>query len=799
MLPFRVSPFLRSILTRCPVAVSWAPMAPSKPPVVAAEAGPHNFIRDIVAADVEAKRYGGKVRTRFPPEPNGYLHIGHAKSIYLNFTTARDFGGLCHLRMDDTNPTTEDPEYVASIQNDVKWLGFDWGPNFFHASDYFERMYQDGVGLIKKGLAYVCSLSEEDMRAYRGTVTEPGKPSPDRDRPVAENLELFSKMRRGELPDGSYTLRAKIDMSASNMKMRDPPLYRIRHASHHRTGNDWPIYPMYDYAHCLSDAYEGITHSICTLEFENNRELYDWIINAVDTPHKPHQYEFARLRITHVVLSKRKLLQLVKQKRVAGWDDPRMPTIAGLRRRGVRPQALHALCEKVGVAKANSTVELELLEHCIREDLNAEAPRVLGVLDPLKVVIENYPAGKSEDLDASYWPQDVPKEGSRKVPFGKTLYIERDDFMEEPSKQFFRLAPGREVRLRYGYIIKCERVVKDAAGKVTELVCSYDPDTKGGNPKDGRKVKGTIHWVSAEHAVDAEVRIYDRLFAHDKPDEVEDFLSCLNPDSLKSVRAKLEPSLQTAKAGQHFQLERHGYFFVDPVDSKPGAPVLNKVVSLKDTWAKIAARDEEGDKPHKASEARASDAPKVAAKKAAPGEGLSAEQLADFAHFQKLGVPAAEADGVARLSARAFVEAALSGHKNARRVASFITNELVAAVGDGGLSGLRFGGKEIGRLVQLVDDGTLSTKLAKDVLAAMLAEGGDPDAVVAKKGYKQIHDAGAVLQVVEKVLGEQKDAVEKYRAGKTNVMGFLVGQVIRATGGQAKPDLVEQLVKQRLG
>ncbi len=555
------------------------------------EAG--NFIRDIVEADLAAGKHGGRVVTRFPPEPNGYLHIGHAKSIVLNFSLARDFGGVCHLRFDDTNPTTEDMEYVESIQRDIRWLGFDWGDKLFFASSYFERLYEDAVNLIRRGRAYVCSLSEEEVRAYRGTITQAGKNSPYRSRSVEENLDLFTRMRAGEFADGAHTLRAKIDMASPNMKMRDPPLYRIRRAHHFRTGDAWPIYPMYDYAHSLSDAYEGITHSICTLEFENNRELYDWCVAATEQPHVPHQYEFARLNLSYTVMSKRRLLTLVKGGDVAGWDDPRMPTLAGLRRRGVTPEAIRNLCERVGVAKANSTVEIAQLEYSIRDDLNTRAPRVMAVLHPLKVTVTNYPEGQSEELDAPLWPHDIPKEGSRKVPFCRELYIERDDFLEDPPKKYFRLAPGREVRLRYAYFLRCEEVVKNENGEVVELRCTYDPATKGGDAPDGRKVKGTIHWVSAPHAIDAQVRVYDRLFQNERPDQAEgDFRSYLNPHSLEVVQAKLESSLQHAEAGQHFQFERHGYFVADQLDSKPKAPVFNRTVALKDSWAKILKKGE---------------------------------------------------------------------------------------------------------------------------------------------------------------------------------------------------------------
>jgi glutaminyl-tRNA synthetase len=552
--------------------------------------GPSDFIRDIIAADRAAGKHGGRVVTRFPPEPNGYLHIGHAKSICLNFGIANENpGGVCHLRFDDTNPTTEDPEYVQAIQEDVRWLGFDWHGKMFFASDYFEQLHAFAVTLITKGKAYVDSLSAEQMREYRGTLTEPGRNSPYRTRSVQENLDLFKRMRAGEFPDGAHVLRAKIDMASPNINLRDPVLYRIRHAAHYRTGTKWCIYPSYDFAHPLSDAIEGITHSICTLEFEDHRPLYDWVVEESEAPHRPRQIEFARLNLSFTVMSKRKLLELVEKKLVAGWDDPRLPTIKGLRRRGYTPEAIRAFCEHIGVAKRDAVVDVQLLEHFIREDLNKRALRVMAVLKPLKVVIDNYPEGAIEELDAVNNPED-PSAGTRKVPFGRTLYVEQDDFREDPPKQFFRLAPGKEVRLRYAYIIKCVGVVKDPqTGQVTELHCTYDPETKSGASREQRKVKATIHWVSAAHALPAEVRLYNPLLVTDltkiPPDH--DWTLYLNPQSLVRLTGCLvEPSLRNAPAGSRFQFERQGYFCVDP-DSSSGGLVFNRTVSLKDTWARI--------------------------------------------------------------------------------------------------------------------------------------------------------------------------------------------------------------------
>ena len=555
-----------------------------------ASTGPSDFIRDIVAADRAAGKHDGRVVTRFPPEPNGYLHIGHAKSICLNFGLANENpGGVCHLRFDDTNPTTEDPDFVESIQDDVRWLGFDWHGKMFYASDYFERLYECAVTLIKKDKAYVDSLTAEQMRDYRGTLTEPGRNSPYRTRPVEESLDLFRRMREGEFPDGSHVLRAKIDMASPNINLRDPVLYRIRHAAHYRTGTTWCIYPAYDYAHPLSDAIEGITHSICTLEFEDHRPLYDWVVAESGMPHRPRQIEFARLNLTFAVMSKRKLLELVTKKLVAGWDDPRIPTIKGLRRRGYTPEAIRAFCEHIGVAKRDAIVEMQLLEFFIREDLNKRSPRVMAVLNPLKVVIENYPEGTVEDMEAVNNPED-PGAGTRRVPFSRVLYIEQDDFREDPPKQFFRLAPGREVRLRYAYIVKCTGVVKDPqTGAITELRCTYDPDTKSGSPQEQRKVKATIHWVSAAHAVPAEVRLYNPLLVTDpaKIPSDQDWTQSLNPLSLERLTGCLvEPSLRQAPAGTRYQFERTGYFCVDP-DSSSSSLVFNRTVSLKDAWAKI--------------------------------------------------------------------------------------------------------------------------------------------------------------------------------------------------------------------
>jgi len=545
-----------------------------------------DFIRTIISDDLEAGKNGRRVATRFPPEPNGYLHIGHAKSICLNFGVAQEFGGTCNLRFDDTNPTKEDVEYVESIEEDVRWLGFEWAALHF-ASDYFEQLYQFAEDLVIKGLAYVDSQTSDEIRRNRGTLTEPGTASPFRNRPVAENLDLFRRMRAGEFADGAHVLRAKIDMASPNINMRDPVLYRIRRAHHHRTGDRWCIYPMYDMAHPPSDALEHITHSLCTLEFEDHRPLYDWLVDTLPVPSRPRQIEFARLNLNYTVMSKRKLLRLVEDGVVNGWDDPRMPTLSGMRRRGYTPESIRNFCERIGVAQRENVVDVANLEHAVREDLNLRAPRVMGVLNPIRVVIENYPVGQTEEVDVINNPED-PTAGTRKVPFGRELFIERDDFMEDPPKKFFRLSPGKEVRLRCAYFIKCTGVVKDpASGAITELRATYDPATRGGDSPDGRKVKATLHWVPAARAIDAEIRLYDRLFTLENPTEADNYLEHLNPKSLEVIRtAKVEPSLANAAPGVSFQFERLGYFCVDP-DSRAGALVLNRTVSLRDTWAKI--------------------------------------------------------------------------------------------------------------------------------------------------------------------------------------------------------------------
>ncbi len=553
-----------------------------------ADTEPANFIEDIVEEHNGNGRFGGEVITRFPPEPNGYLHIGHAKSMCLNFGLADKYGGRCHMRFDDTNPAKEEEEFVESILEDVRWLGWDWGEHLYFASDYFDELHDYAIDLIKKGKAYVDDLDQEQIRKYRGTLTEPGVESPFRERSIDDNLSLFRGMKEGEFEEGTKVLRAKIDMASGNINMRDPVLFRILKTPHHRTGEKWVIYPMYDFTHGQSDSIEGVTHSICTMEYEDHRPLYDWFLDALDI-YRPQQIEFARLNLSNTVLSKRKLIQLVREGHVGGWDDPRMPTLAGLRRRGYTPESIRNFCEQVGVAKRQNVIDIAMLEHAVRDDLNRRAPRALAVLRPLKVVIENYPEGQVEHLDAINNPED-PDAGTRKLPFSRELYIERDDFMEDPPRKFFRLGPGREVRLRYGYFITCTDVIKDGAGEVVELRCTYDPETRGGQAPDGRRVRGTIHWVSAEHALNAEVRLYDHLFTSERPDDDDNFMSTLNPNSIEIVPdAKVEPSLADAVPGEKFQFERTGYFAVD-LDSRPGGLVFNRTVTLRDSWKKVAAK-----------------------------------------------------------------------------------------------------------------------------------------------------------------------------------------------------------------
>jgi glutaminyl-tRNA synthetase len=760
-----------------------------------------DFLREIIDADLAAGRHT-VVRTRFPPEPNGYLHIGHAKSICLNFGLALEYRGTCNLRYDDTNPTKEDQEYVDSIEKDVRWLGFQPTAVLFSA-DYFPRMYELAEKLVRDGKAYVCDLTDEQIKEYRGSLTEPGKPSPFRSRTPDENLALLRKMKAGDFPDGHCVLRAKIDMASPNMKMRDPLLYRIRHAEHHRTGDAWCIYPMYDYAHPLEDAIEGITHSICTLEFENNRELYDWVIEHTGIQPVPHQYEFARLNLDYTVMSKRKLLRLVQEKFVNGWDDPRMPTISGLRRRGYRPEAIRAFCEMVGVAKNNSVVDIGKLEFCVRDDLNKVAPRVLAVVRPLAVTLTNWPADRVVQLDAPYFPPDIGTAGTRAVPLGARLLIERDDFQETPQKGYLRLAPGRAVRLRHGPVIQCDEVVKNAASEPVELRCTVLEDTLGGkNPSDGRKVWGVIHWLSAAHAVPAEVRLYDRLFSSARPEEGGDFVPHLNPRSLEVVAgARVEPSVAAAKAGDRFQFERVGYFAVDP-DSKPGALVFNRIVTLREAPAEKLAPIEPTTPRERPENAKAKTRPdrRSPAEYRAEARKRDATLAAAHARLEAAGLPADHADVLTGdRDTVAFFDAAVAAGASPVAAARWIVVELPRVVADRPLTELPFGGAALGALVTLAESGAVTAPVAKDVLAELATKGGDPKAIVASRGLDATLDASAVDALVADVIARNPTKVAEYRGGKKGLLGFFVGQVVKAAGGKADPQLVNAAVARQLG
>ncbi|WP_457749959.1 glutamine--tRNA ligase/YqeY domain fusion protein [Sulfurimonas sp.] len=743
-----------------------------------------DFLRTIVENDLKSGKYK-EIVTRFPPEPNGFPHIGHAKSISINFGIARDYNGHCNLRMDDTNPTKEDTKYVQALEDAVKWLGFDWGEKIYFTSDYFSQIYDYAIELITMGKAYVDSLSEDEIREYRGTVTQPGKRSKYAQRSVEENLDLFKRMKNGEFKDGEHVLRAKIDMSAPNMKMRDPLLYRIRHAHHFRAGDEWSIYPMYDFAHCLSDYIEGVTHSICTLEFENNRDIYDWVLDTLELkPPRPYQYEFARLNINYTVMSKRKLLELVEGNYVNGWDDPRLPTIAGYRRRGYTPESILTFCDQIGIAKANSVVDVAQLEFCIRDDLNTKVPRVFCVLDPLKVTIENYEG--VEDIDAPYYPHDIPKEGSRKIPFSKELYIEREDFEENPPKGYFRLTPEQPVRLRHGYIIRCKEVVKDDNGKIIEIKAKYYPDSKSGSDTSGIKVKSAIQWVSVRGAKKIEVRLYDRLFKNEAPEGLED----LNPDSLKIIKnAFIEPAVITQKPDERFQFERLGYFYADPVDYCDEKPVFNKIVGLKDSWSK------------KTKEKKVM--PKAQTKKVQIDGEVTPMSKEEETFFQKYTQELHLNNEVANTLARdeklsQFYTEALKEYNSPVNIANMISNEVARELKQKELSELKFKPKQIAELVKMIDDATISTKIAKDVFEDMKKTGNEPQQIVQNKGLVQISDPAIILSIIEEVIAKNPDNVEKFKAGNTKLLGFFVGQTIKATDGKANPKIVNQLVSKKL-
>lgn len=757
-----------------------------------------DFIHAIINEDLRTGKHGGKVVTRFPPEPNGYLHIGHAKSICLNFGLAKEYGGICHLRFDDTDPIKEEVEFEHAIMDTVKWLGFDYGEHLYHASDYFEKLYELAIRLIKEGKAYVCSLSLEEMRAYRGSVTEAGRNSPYRERSVEENLDLFARMRAGEFKDGEHVLRAKIDMASPNMKMRDPLLYRIRHTTHHMTGDKWCIYPLYDYTHCLSDSIEGITHSICTLEFENNRELYDWVIDTLDMPDKPKQYEFARLNINYTIMSKRKFQLLVNEGYVSGWDDPRLLTIAGLRRRGYTPESLRNFCASVGIAKANSTVDMAQLEFAIRNDLNFKAPRVLAVLEPLKVVITNFPEGKRELIEAPYYPEDVPKEGTRPLPFTREIYIEKSDFMEVPPKGFFRLSPGGEVRLRYGYIIKCQEVVKNAQGDIAELRCTYDEKTPlGENPSDGRRVKGTIHWVSATEALPIEVRQYERLFNVENPGalEGEEFIGSINRESLKSFsNALIEPSVRGAAPESHFQFERLGFFVTDLKDSSKDKLVFNQTVALKDSWGKQIKPEKQ-----KAEEPKPAEKPQKSPEQRSQVQ-LTDEQMKLTSRYQKeLELSQADAEFLAADPSRSsYFEEALQAYRRPKLIANWLINELQREVKESADEKMPLSALHLAELVRAIDTEVISSKIAKEVYAVALATGKSPDEVIKEKGLNQLTDSAHLSAIIDQLFADHPDVVEQIRSGRTNRMSFFVGQVMKATNGRASPKIVNELLQEKL-
>jgi glutaminyl-tRNA synthetase len=768
---------------------------------------PQNFLADIVAADVAAGKSGGKVVTRFPPEPNGFLHVGHSKSILLNFGLARAFGGRTHLRFDDTNPVTEEAEYVEAIQADVRWLGCEWGKHLYYASDFFPRMYACAERLVREGKAYVDEQPQDAIREQRGSFDRPGVSSPFRDRPAAESLDRLRRMKAGEFPDGAMVLRARIDMAHPNVLMRDPLLYRIRHAHHHRTGDAWCIYPMYDYAHPLEDAFEGVTHSICTLEFESNRELYDWVLDALGPwDPRPRQYEFARLALGYTVMSKRKLLQLVNEGRVSGWDDPRMPTIAGMRRRGVTAEALRDFAELIGVAKNNSVVDIGKFEYAIRNDLEPRSPRALAVIDPVRLVVTTWPEKKVEALDVPWWPGDPARGGeTRKVPFGRELSIEREDFSADPPRDWRRLAPGREVRLAGGYVVRCDEVVRGPGGDVLELRCSHDPASLG-DAAASKRASGTLHWVHASRSIPAEVRLYDRLFKVELPDAEPSFLDALNPASLVVAKgARVEPALASAAPGSRFQFLRQGYFFADPVDSKAGALVFNRTLTLKDTWAARAAAAAKPTEERRTRE-------KKAATDAAPPRKTRAEFRAEtraenpeleerYARYTKEhGLSQDEADLLtADVATAAYFDAAVSAKAKPASVARWLLNDLAGLAGDRALDAIPLPGAAFGRFVALVDAGRLTAGGAKALLADLVATGGDPAARMKALGLEKVEDRGAVEAAVGRALAAKPAEVARYRAGEKKLFGVLVGAAMKEAGGTADAALVRKLLEERLG
>ncbi|MEE2879929.1 MAG: glutamine--tRNA ligase/YqeY domain fusion protein [Gemmatimonadota bacterium] len=759
-----------------------------------------DFIRSIIADDVKSNKHQGRVVTRFPPEPNGFLHIGHAKSIYLNFSAAATHRGVTHLRLDDTNPETEEEAYVEAIKTDIEWLGFDWGTHLYHASDYFDQLYLYAQELIEKSLAYVDSLSENEIREYRGSVLKPGRDSPYRNRSISENLQLFAQMKAGDFSDGEQVLRAKIDMSSSNMLMRDPVLYRIRHATHYRTQDDWCIYPLYDFTHCLSDSIEGITHSICTLEFENNRDVYDWILDNLDIPQpQPQQYEFARLNLAFTVLSKRKLLQLVEGQFVDGWDDPRMPTIAGLRRRGVPAKAVRDFCKMIGVAKTENRVDLSSFEYAVRNELNYTAPRVMCVVDPLKVIITNYDESDTTYLDAPYFPEDVGKEGTRPLPFTREILIEQSDFEENPSKGFRRLSPGEEVRLRYGYIIKCERVIKNEEGEVSELHCSYDSKTKSGAPTHQRKVKGTIHWVSATESLPAEVRLYDRLFSVSNPEDVDEdkhFTDHLNLNSLVVLkRSRIEISVASDPPEMHYQFERVGNFISDSKDSRPNNLVYNRTVTLKDTWK--SSQENKNEQPAQV-EITSKKKQSSRAKNIIPRPKPLSEQQLSSANkmIDQFGIP----EGDAKIFARnptlmELFRSASEETDDYNALSKWCINEIPKNIMD---LDSPLSGKSVGELVKLRSLGKISSHSAKKILRVVANTGKSINEILEEETYAMIDDDQQLKDIVTEVIEGNEDAVQKYLSGKIQLLGFLVGQVMLKTGGSADPNKTRALMESSL-
>ena len=778
-----------------------------------------DFIRSMIARDLQTGKYDGRVVTRFPPEPNGFLHIGHAKSICLNFGLAAEHaGGRCHLRLDDTNPDTEKAEFVEAMKRDIRWLGFEWGEHLYHASDYFEQLYRYALVLVDKELAYVDSSTEEEIRERRGSVTEPGVNSPYRDRSPEENRNLLERMRAGEFPDGSHVLRAKIDMAHRNMIMRDPLLYRIRHSHHYRQGDDWPIYPMYDFAHCLSDSVERITHSLCTLEFENNREIYDWLLVHVDAPvPRPEQTEFAPLVLDYVITSKRKLKQLVQDGHMRGWDDPRMPTLAGLRRRGVTPEAIRKLCDMVGVARTQSRVDFGKFEFAVRDDLNRRAPRAFCVLDPLKVVLTNVPAGSEEILEAPRMPGDGGASGTRELPFGREILIDREDFAEDPPPGFHRLVPGGEVRLRYAYVIRCEKVVKDARGRVTELRCTVDRATGGGAAPEGRRVRGIIHWLKADRAVRAEVRLIDRMFVVPEPPP-DDIVGALNPDSERIVEGALvEPGVAGTPPGTHYQFERHGYFFSDPVDSRGDRLVFNRTVTMRDSWGARAKKDgvdagvgpgsrerrsevgDGGGSTPGAGGGRGTVSSSVAERQSTPEASLRSDD--DRQRFRKLvtlGVTEAAAASLVRsaVGLELFDNARARYPEGADSIAAWLVNDFTRLLGsDEGADSSRLGAAALADLVRAVDTGKLSHRQGRTVLASLLTRGGSFAEARAAADLEEIGDEGTLRAMLADLVDRFPDKAAAFRNGRTGLLGFFVGQVMRRTGGKADPRAVNRLAE----